>query len=279
MRYIRDVDYLLKATSRNFQQFISDNPLIKNQAELLAIDMVRSKLIQRWDCDAEFKPTYVWSILATYAADDVVYLDGDDWTDEDPYPVNTVILFGGNIYLKNSNIVDYVDQEPEDTAYWILLGKQYDMFNVIIKEEWFDSTTTYLYGEKVYFKGSYYTAKSSVKGITPDNKSFGANYWGTKTAATIPTGTLPTNTTYFLVGDNRSSIIFNMVIDIAIYKIELRLSPQVAQKHREKSYDEALDQLSDFMHGNAVLENFPVKQEIQGLRTMMVSNPKNPNTY
>ena len=115
--------------------------------------------------------------------------------------------------------------------------------------------------------------------MLPNDKVNGASYWGTKTSAAITTGILPTNATHFAEGDNRSSQIFNIVIDLAIYKIQYRLAQQKITIARANANTEALNQLNDFMHGNATLENFPVKQAVQGLRTMITSNEKNINTY
>lgn len=277
--YIRNIDYLLHIQDRDFNQLISANPLVQKQAEQWAIDKVRSVLVQRWDCDEEFKDTHVWSPLSTYTADDLVYLDASAFV-AGAYAASSLVLYtDGKIYIRTATTAGYTTQAPGNTTYWTELGTRYDLFNVIVKQEWYDSLTYYSIGNQVFYKGYYYTAIQSGKGVLPNDKVNGASYWGTKTSAAITTGILPTNTTHFAEGDNRSSQIFNIVIDLAIYKIQYRLAQQKITIARANANTEALNQLNDFMHGNATLENFPVKQAVQGLRTMITSNEKNINTY
>lgn len=280
MSYIRPIDYILHIQDREQQQILSANEQVRKQAELWAISEVRSILAQRWDCNAEFKDTYIWSPTKQYQADDLVYLDADAWSGSVNYIANNLVLYTDkNIYLKNSTTAGFTHQIPTDTTYWTKLGAQYDMFNVIVNAEWYDYNTIYSTGDKVFYKNSYYTAKSQNKNIAPDDKANGSYFWGNPTASTIPTGTLPTDATKWAVGDNRSQIVYNLVIDIAIYRTLMRLAfPQVA-KRREKAYEDAMIKLNELRHGNDILEDFPTIQPTQGLRTMMSSNTKNTNIY
>lgn len=280
MSYIRPIDYILHIQDREQQQILSANEQVRKQAELWAIAEVRSILAQRWDCNAEFKDTYIWSPTKQYQADDLVYLDADTWSNTVNYIANNLVLYTDkNIYLKNSTTTGFSHQNPTDATYWTKLGAQYDMFNVIVNADWYDYNTIYSTGDKVFYKNSYYTAQSQNKNIAPDDKANGTYFWGTPTASTIPTGTLPTDSTKWAVGDNRSQIVYNLVIDIAIYRTLMRLAfPQVA-KRREKAYEDAMIKLNELRHGNDILEDFPTIQPTQGLRTMMSSNTKNTNIY
>lgn len=130
----------------------------------------------------------------------------------------------------------------------------------------------YALGDIVYWKGYTYActfATQCIQGsdliqyisyqdipffnIFPDDtiNNNASQFWGSKTAYIIPSGTLPTNTTYWTLGDNRTPEIVECVKDLTIWKLMALVN--FHNQSWQDRYEGALRQLQMYANGTATL--------------------------
>lgn len=148
-----------------------------------------------------------------------------------------------------------------------------DYYFVTQKEKSYIATEYYNLGSIVYYRGQNYICNNANKGILPSN----TNYWTLQPYSV--TGQLVTNTAFYTKGDNRSVIIYNLCVDIAIYHAHTRISPKNIPQIRIDKFNQAMAFLEQAQRGQAVIHDLPTLQPIQGRSTRFNSSPKNINTY
>lgn len=292
MAYLIFSDFKKQIQTDNLNQIIGNDLTVLETAELQAIEEAYGYLTQKYDTTKEFSTTAAWAIGATYEAADRVYLNATAYSNTSTYALNALCLQAGSVYICTTAITT---PEAFNAAKWQLLGAQYDLFYAKYPKPLFDYQAIYAKGDQVYWKGKTYTAlKGSFEwgdniqfrqiqnippsNVFPDDPVNGATTWGTGTPYTVPAGTLPTNTTYWINGDNRTQSVLMIVIDIALFHLHSRIAPRNIPDLRKDRYLNAIDMLKAFARGEMTAK-LPLIQPKQGARIRYGGNIKNINSY
>jgi len=274
--YLRSYDYYKQIQSDNLNAIISNDTSIRLQTEMSAQAECISYLNQKYDVDIEFSDTTIWSRSVSYKALHRFYLDYPTYITTSTYAINSLVTYQGNCYIATATTTGTFDPTK-----WTLLGAQYDMFYGTLPAPYFSFTSKYMRGDEVFYKDKVWTCKqNNVIGIMPTDSTFGFANWGNGVAYSIPAATLPTNTTYFTFGDNRSQQLVMYCIDIVLYHIHSRISPRNIPQLRMDRYDRAIEWLKEAGGQNtAITAAIPLLVPNQGMRIRWSSYPRNINTY
>lgn len=292
MAYLIFSDFKKQIQTDNLLQIIGSDLTVLETAELQAIEEAYGYLTQKYDTSKEFSETAAWAIGTTYHAADRIYLNATAYSNTATYALNALTLHQNNVYKCTTAITV---GEAFNPAKWQLIGPQYALFYAKYPKPLFDYQGHYSKGDQVYWNGKTYTA---IKGsfdwgdniqfrqiqnippsnVFPDDPTNGALWWGTGTAYTVPAGTLPTNTTYWTEGDNRTQSVLMIVIDIALFHLHSRIAPRNVPDLRKERYLNAIDMLKAFARGEMTAK-LPLIQPKQGARIRFGGNIKNQNSY
>jgi hypothetical protein len=295
MAYLRAKDFDLIIMADNLAQVISSDTSIRIFAERVAKEEVEFYLSSKFDLTKEFTNTAVFSLATTYKAKNRVYLDGTAWSASTTYALNNIVSVGGNVYYC---IQAGLNQSPTTaTAYWTLIGVQYDLYYVTLPYDEFDYLDNYIVGDQVWWKDKVYTclmpsityshdeilqynsyADVPVRNVFPDDETYGAIHWGAGVAYSVAPGTLPTDTTKWTEGDNRSQLILENMLHIALYKALPRIAPRNTPVYRKDNFTNAIEWLKEAKNGEGK-PNIPVIQPRSGTRLRYGGNTKNINHY
>lgn len=294
MAYLILNDYQQNIQTAQLNQLTGSVDSIRTGAELVAIEEAVSYLKQKYDTDAEFTDTAKWIYAQSYKAKNRVYLDATAYSASSTYALNSLVLQGGYVYIC---ITAIGTPEAFNAAKWSSLGAQYDLFYVTLPKDEFNYKAQYVKGDQVYWKDKVYTAAldSPVYGhdaalqyqkinqlpyinVFPDDAVNGEKYWGTGTAYTVAANTLPTDTTKWTKGDNRSQKIIDCIIDLVLYKIHARIAPNNIPQLRIDNSDAAIMWLRACAKGD-VTPPLTLKQPSVGRRIRYGGNVKQNNSY
>lgn len=294
MSYLILNDYYAQIQIQNLAQIIGGDNSKLTVAAQKAQEQCLSYLVQKYDTASEFSDTNVWSFTKAYNAHDRVYLDAPAYNQAATYLLNTLTLQGGNVYICSTAIPI---AEVFNITHWTLLGPQYTIFYVAYPQPVFKIASLYNVSDKVFWENKVYTCAiqsqvpdhdTSIQYATiqnqpfvnvfPDNTLNGSIYWGAGVAFSVVAGTLPTNTTFWTQGDNRSQQLVEILIDLTLYKIHGRISPRNIPEIRVKNHDDAIQWLKDVRKGD-VTANLPIIQPSQGMRIRYGGNIKICNSY
>lgn len=292
MPYLIQSDYYSQIQIQNLLQIIGSNPLLLSSAAAKAQEQCEEKLIQKYDLSLELTDTTVWSYSLTYNAWSRFYLDAIAYNPANTYGLTALILQAGNVYICSTAITI---PEAFNSTHWTLLGAQNQLFYAQYPQPVFNNKSFYKVGDHVYWKGKTHIALIAtqvpdsllqygeysnvpLKNVFPDDPVSGTNFWGVGSPYLIPSGTLPTNTTYYTQGDNRSQRLLEIMIDITLYKIHGRISPMNIPILRVNNYHLALEWLKDAYGGESNVK-LPIIQPVQGTRTRYGGNIKIQNHY
>ncbi len=295
MSYLIYNDYKRAIQSLNLLQVLGNDLTILQSWQLTAQEEAVSYLIQKYNTEWEFTDTSLWDIAKVYLAADRVYLDADLYNIANIYNIGDLVRLPATAPALGQILKCNVDGTTGtfDAANFTLLGLQYDLFYVSYPEPLFDINKFYNSGDLVYWAGKVWTATSSsgsgassiqygVYQAVPSGNYFPGDprstMWGIGVAYSIPAGTLPTNGDYYTKGDNRGAQILQKVMDITIYYIHQRISPQNIPVSRVEGYRMAIQWLRDASRGE-VTPNLPVRQPNQGNRIRYGGNVRNNNHY
>ena len=294
MSYLIAKDLSRAIQSDNLSQIIGGDVSISAAAQLTAQEEAITFLSQKYDTASEFTDTNVWDPLVIYKAADRVYLDAAAYDSSKTYALTAMALYNGSVYRCTTAVT-----APETFApgKWASLGKQYDIFFAKYPVVVFNIQAGYQVGEVVYWKGKKYSARTKTNflghdaalqfGSTdnipypnyfPDDVVNGTKQWTSLGAYTVAAGTLPTNTTYWVAGDNRSQAMVMYIIDIALYHLHSRIAPRNIPDLRVKRYDDAIANLKGYAKGTTTA-NLTRIQPPQGNRIRWGSGIKNVNNY
>jgi hypothetical protein len=271
--YLRLKDYYQQIQADNLNQIISSDPSIRLTAELASMSELKSYLVQKYDCDDEFRDTVAWNPATVYKAKQLVELDASAYNAATPYVVNNLVVFSGTVYIC---IQSGTGQTPSTaTAYWTAIAAQYNLYFITLpKSEWL-FTTMYTKGDEVFWKDKVYTALRDNMALQPDEYP---TQWGSGVAYTVAAGILPTDTTKWTAGDNRSQQMVMHMIDIALYHLHSRISPRNIPQLRMDRYDLSIKWLQAAGKGS-ITADIPLIQPKSGRRIRFGGHPKNNNTY
>lgn len=273
-------------------QIIGNDLAVLNTAELQAIEEAYGYLTQKYLTDQEFTDTLPWAYAATYKATDRVYLDATAYSAQSTYALHALTLYNNDVYICTTAIGT---AEAWNAAHWQKLGAQYDLFFGTYPKPLFDYQAAYVVGDQVFWKDKVYTCKVAtiepgqsiqygkiqnipLPNVFPDDPVNGAIYWQQLSTYSIPAGTLPTNTTYWTAGDNRTQSVLMIVIDITLFHLHSRISPRNIPDLRKDRYTNAIQMLQAFARGEMTAK-LPVIQPKSGQRIRYGGNVKNQNSY
>jgi len=294
MSYLIQNDYKKLIQSDNLNQVIGSDLSILASIELAAQAECISYLTQKYITAEEFTNTSVWSPAIAYKANARVYLDASAYSASATYPLNSLVLQGGYVYICHTAITT---PEAFTPAKWTSLGLQYALFYVTVPKPEFNYLEYYAVGDEVFWKDKTYTARietavpthesrlqagsisdAEVINIFPNDPVNGVKHWGTGTAYALSTGTLPTDTTKWTSGDNRNPQLVNYCIDVALYHVHSRIAPRNIPELRVKRYDDAIAWLKMAGRGD-ITADLPLIQPKSGGRIRYGGNTKNINQY
>lgn len=294
---IYPVDFTLLIQSNLLTQVTGGNAgmtaAVLEDAELLALEEATSKLVQRFDISRALSPLQPWSPSVPYQAFNWAYLDAPAYNTASTYNIGNITLYNGIVYSALANGVTGAFNPTQ----WTSLGNQYAIFNAPPPYPEFQYTGTYNIGDLVYWNGKTYkclvatitigqeTAIQFVNyeniplgNVAPDNVNYGYNYWAVQTTYEVPAGTLPTNATFWAVGDTRSQQLVRYLVDVVLYHVHARIAPENIPELRENRYKRAMKWFDEFKGGQAT-PSIPVLQPEQGMRVRYGGNVKNQNSY
>lgn len=291
MSYLILNDYKKQIQTLNLSQVTGGDNSILEAWQRTAQEKVISYLTQKYDTDTEFTDTTVWSDSKVYQAGDRVYLDAPGFIANTSYVLGQYATFNGNLY----KCVSETNGATFDPTKWLLIGQQYVIYYGGYPQARFNVNYIYATGDQVFWKGKVYTARigsvmpdsiqySQISNIPPrnrfpdqlDNGQPNAQ-WGDGVSFVIPAATNIT-ASLWTAGDNRSQQMVQTCVDIVLYYVHQRISPNMIPELRTMNYHLALDWLKDAATG-AVTPNLPVKQPNQGHRIRFGGKPKLNNSY
>lgn len=292
MSYLILPDYKKQIQSLNLSQVIGNDNSIIASWQQTAQEKVISYLTQKYDTDSEFTDTRQWDNTRTYNALDRVYLDAP------AYVPATAYLTGDHVtFTINTNTFFYecisATTGAFDATNWTLVGPQYAFYYGKLPYPKFDLYGNYPTGSQVWWKNNTYTslivgATLAFSGGTGCNRNYFPDQlvngqpnqqWGVGTPYSIPAATDIADVTFWTPGDNRSSQMVEACIDIVLYKVHQRISPNNIPELRHNNYMITLKWLEDCAKGTTVTAPLTRKQPNQGGRIRFGSQPKLNNSY
>jgi len=189
------------------------------------------------------------------------------------YSFKTTYVVGDFVVYKNKLykcLVSNINIMPTDAnlgfKYWSL-GVNYSVtgvepYNVVSDFSSWNNSTTYSVGSLVSYNGIVYYCNGSNINHSPLGN---ITYW------------LPVTWKH---SDNRSIQLVAFLIDMVIYKINMRIAPNNIPQLRKDNYNYAKEWLIEAGgQNNAITANIPLLQPKQGGRIRHGGNTKNINTY
>ena len=309
MPYLYIKDYLVSIQNTQLVQINQNNDDIRLKCEKAAQEEAISYLTQKYDVNKEFTSTSVWSYNTIYNAMSRVYLNASSYDATATYALHALTLYNNYVYICTTAIAS---PETWNAAHWQLLGKQYDLFYanyplnctnqptldspdapVFIYEGLYNKGDIVFYKNKTYVCNTttmlitheellQYNVKANVPyyNVAPDDSvnNSAYKYWSVGTIYQVPSGTLPTNTTYWISGDNRSQEMVLFLCDLVLWHLYQAIAPQNIPDLRRHRYNEAKDWLREAARGE-VTAQMTRKDPIQGSRIRFGGNIKNNNFY
>lgn len=289
-RYFINQDYspLIQSTHL-IPQLCQNDPNILYKAENYAMEEIKAYTQQRYDMDAEFSDSPVWSPIKEYAPGDRFYIDYATYSTGVTYSHNDCVIYNNQGFVNSGATVS----GAFDPNYWTFIGNRYQIYHALYPNPLFDLNGDYNKSDLVYYKnhnwrcefGTYdYTFQdreqfltlSNVpqKNVAPDSP-FNNDYkfWSDLGTYSIPAGTKPTISTYFNDWDNRSQVTLINACQIVLYTINKSISPMNIVEHRAKGYKEAIKYFQDIGLGKL---NSPVlkEQPTQGMSIRYGADPR-----
>jgi len=235
------------------------------------------------------------------------------WLQDDYYDPGDLVLYtDGNVYQCVTANADAVFNRIN----WNLLGVQYAFFNAAYPVPVFDfANGIYKEGDEVFWNNHIYTCikptllpdhQSRLQvheieylpygNVFPDDPLNGSQWWGAGIPYVVPAGTLITDTTYWIAGDNRDQQMVQKLVDMTLFHLLSSIAPRNIPELRRNRYmgDEkdqvrqtgeviypvysALGWLQACARG-AVMPALPVLQPPRGNRIRYGGTVRNVNSY
>lgn len=296
MGYLRLYDYDKSVQTKILNEVTGNNDVRRQLAELPVLAEIKSKLSQKYDLSNEFTNTLPYSYTAIYKAGQRIELNFPAFSATSTYALNSLVVNNGLAYRCTTAVTV---SGSFNIANWTILGNQYDMFYAQYPKPVFDLNTVYAVGDQVFWKDKVYTCATptvvlshddllqegysmnemnAIRNVFPDDVQNGTVYWGTGTPYSIPANTLPTNTTYWTLGDNRNQQLVEMAVYMSYYRLCSRISPQNVSEAAYYNNEYARKTLIEAANG-IITFDLPTIQPTTGRRIRFGSNQKNINTY
>lgn len=273
-------------------------------AESWSMGVIRSFVDQKYDLNYEFTNTLPYDPSISYCANQRVILTYDSWVSLSVYQINSCIIYGGYAFC----CIEPNQDETFDSNKWIKLGKEnqifyckfpFDLFSRDIEGTYGTKTTGYYnIGDKVYLNNHTYECllatsltshanaiqydtqlAANPKNVFPDDKTSGSLYWKDLGLYVVIAGSLgDSELDFWANGDNRDPVMVQAVVDLSLWRLHSRISPQNIPELRKNNYETTLDWLRHIQVGSQVL-NIEDKQPSQGNSLRWGSAVKKKNGY
>ncbi len=283
LRYLHNSDYFV-IQDVQLQQVIQKNQQKLEKAERTAIEEAESYITQRFDMSYEFTDTGSWSASATYSAHDRIILDYDDYSTFATYSLNECVIYNGEAYtLTGTSSIS----GTFSTGYWTKLGYQYSIYYGLYPKPLFNYLENYESGEEVFYGNKIWSCNIATQHLTqtganqylqyqniplsnvfPTDEIGNADYkfWTPVGTYSIPQGTLPTNETYWIEGDNRSQQMIMYITDMVLYHLHKSISPKNIPELRTIDYKNAIQWLKDVGNGNITTKVLQLQPQTKNTR-------------
>lgn len=164
-------------------------------------------------------------------------------------------------YNNAASINSFPDNGAAGLKQWGV-GVSYSFSNLIPTDTFaaWSSVTAYVTNDRVTYDSIIWQALKNSTNVTPD----------TDITAWQPVS--------WVSGDNRSGLLVQKTIDIALNHLHAAIAPRNIPELRTKRYDDAIAFLKDCAMGNITLDS-PLLDPIQGNRIRYGGSIKNNNTY
>lgn len=294
MGYLRLRDYSKQIQDSLLSQVLGNDDSIRTLTEAAAVSEARSYLVQKYYLNIELTDTNPYSATQAYLAGQRAELNFPPFSASSAYAVGNLVIYNGEAFQCSATVTTPGAFNPAD---WMLLGNQYDVYYAQYPQPVFNIYGCYQAGDQVFWNNKVYTCvlpsvfldhddvlqrsktyNIPLPNIFPDDPVNGATYWGEGIAYSVPVGTLPTNTTYWTLGDNRCQQLVQLVTDISLYHLHSRISPVNIPELRNSRYRAAIDLLKMAATGDITFDLAQL-QPRQGSRIRFGSNIKNTNSY
>lgn len=213
-RLLRDKDLSKVTKSDSLQELITEYRNEWLDSEQVAQAEMISKLTQRYNMTKVFTNTTVWDSLLVYKAKNLIEYTAAEFNETTAYVVANRVLYNGKIYACTVNSTGFL---PTNKTYWTYLVDDKTLYFGLTPNTEFNIETTYAIGNVVFYNDVNYTALKPSKGILPGSNT---SVWGSGVAYSIPANTLPTNTAYWTLGDNRNPLLIRFLLDMTRYHFE-----------------------------------------------------------
>ncbi len=278
--FLRDKDYNAIIRQGNLDQITAADITTRQFCELTAQAEMTSYLSNRYLCPKIFSPLLTWSTTTAFKWNDRLFLNGSTYAALTVYVLNDLVNYtDGNVYQRNSTTLGYVAGTlPTDTSYFDLLGA--NAIYYVTPPSQYDSTVTYTLASKVTYKNYVYNLSNIngyIAGVDPSN----TNYWTVVTdyaPFAIPVNTLPSDDTYWTLGDPRNQQVVMYMVDIVCYHVHSNLNPRNIPQLRTDRYQNAINWMK-MVNAGDVTADLPEILPIQGYTILYGSNPKRPQFY
>lgn len=291
--------------------------LQRNFAESWAIGQLRSKLKSKYDLDYELTPTLSYDPKKTYLGGDRCVIDFPEWEEKVYHQFECVVKDSvGYICIITDSTTTWDGSQWQSlgnqyTIYHIQLP--FDRFSIDIQlTQGIYTKGFYKVGDKVWWAEHtykalrqtiltdhdtalqyYMTGDIGLPNVFPNEPNEGKAWWedlgryeilpfaGTEdnpgNALALPLGTSDQPSAWTL-GDNRDPVIMQVLIDLSLWMLHRRISPQNIPKLREQAKDDAFGWLSNVKSSKDDTDLEQLQPE-QGSSFRWGSKTKNQNSW
>jgi hypothetical protein len=251
--------------------------------ESWAVEKLQEHLSDKIDLSFELTDTLDFDINKTYKARERAVCDFEVWTSRAWAQGELCVNDGKCYYCQIDNSDGSFDPDK-----WLYFAKQYDLFYIptpypifsfeIKKPKGIYTDGYYSPGDNVWWENHTYEcisgtvlttdqtriqnvyAQNIPNGNTfPNDKVNGSKFWKDLGEYSVQAGTLP-NVSPWVLGDNRNASFLLAIIDLTVWRLHSRISPNNIPKLREDNMKCAFDWMTKIENGKlqtSVQKNSP----------------------
>lgn len=165
-------------------------------------------LKQRYDVGEVFTDTSVFNIGTTYYGNSRVQYTEGAFLATVMYTAGQRVSYEGSVYESVSGSAAHAFVPAE----WNFVCFDFQLFYALLPHPAYAFTLTYNTGDTVFYKNNVYTSKVSGNRELPTN----TQAW-TLVSSYSFIGVLPTDTSKWIMGDNRNALLVQKMVDIVLY--------------------------------------------------------------
>jgi hypothetical protein len=318
MAYLVKNDYRIYIQGDYFNQLVQGDDTKRFAAEDQAMADVFNRLVQRYDLGSEFTNTAPYDKTKAYRAGEraIIALAANGfatWVTGTSYSVGDLVIYQSVGYRCTTANSD----TSFTSSKWAAQGALNDMFYAAfpptctiqgqpnpqtLMEPYapvFDYRKNYAVGDVVFWRNNTYvcvqasqilsqegalqyvnTFTQPLSNVFPDDpvNNNAGQYWGSRTAYTIPANTPLTDTAAWVKGDNRNQTIKTGMVVLSVFRLSALIAPENRPEAWLEDYKGVLRDLNSIAQGEMAIQ-LPQIQPRKGLKTMYGSQVKNQNNY